>query len=193
MEFFDTRAAAEAIRQLDGNVLGSSTLRVAYSRPSPADNQDSERLGTGQGFTLGSAAYRTGIFNRSALSTPLSQQRVSETDVFGASRSPFGAQLPRSIGSRFSKHRSLPQNFGPSSPTDEYRSQLHALPPTPINPQATGRRLSEPGLPAGAVENSGMFASGRPGPGMGTRFVNPAQAIPEENRVFPERILSGEL
>ena len=53
---------------------------------------------------------------------------------------------------------------------------------------AMGRRMTEPGALRSMVSKDDIPARTRQGDGLG----NYNQGIPEQNRVFPERILSGE-
>jgi len=56
-----------------------------------------------------------------------------------------------------------------------------------------GRRLSEPGMLQGLASQADIRTRARLGQGLGGIPRNPSQAIPDENIVFPDRILSGEL
>jgi len=65
--------------------------------------------------------------------------------------------------------------------------------PTPPHLAAMGRRIAEPGTLQGLANQADIRTRARLGQGLGGVPKNPAQAIPEENRIFPERVLSGEL
>jgi hypothetical protein len=56
-----------------------------------------------------------------------------------------------------------------------------------------GRRLSEPGMLQGLASQADIRTRARLGQGLGGIPRNPSQAIPDENIVFPDRILSGKL
>jgi hypothetical protein len=53
--------------------------------------------------------------------------------------------------------------------------------------------MSEPGMLQGLTGRADIAARTRVGQGIGGVPRNPAQAIPEINRIFPDRIISGKL
>lgn len=147
-------------------------------------------------FTLGSSIYRSGAFKYDpAISERSVPNKYQAADIFGpigsapsqySSRASSQAPVPRS--STFQKHQSFPIQT-PSG----YQYDRGFSAPTPPHLAAMGRRLSEPGMLEGLASQADITARSRVGQGLGGIPRNPAQAIPESNRVFPERILSGKL
>lgn len=186
-EFFDTRMAAKAIQRLNGVPAAGGKLKVLY------DIAASETP-----YTLGSAAYRPSLLaSPTAGSSQRSPTEVSDADVFGpitrytvqrpiseAQQQPYTPATPTST---FRKHHSQPLTSSPmAQQEDTYRGQ--SLPTTPLHLMAMGRRFSEPGMLAGLASQADISARVRIGQGLGGVPRSPSQAIPEQNRVFPERV-----
>ena len=190
-EYYDTRMAAKAILQLNGVAAAGGKLKVLYDLSSPESP-----------YTLGSAAYRPVYFGSSANQTSQRSPTAStDVDVFGPTqrhgfeRSMSLAQLqphtPVTQTSVFRKHMSQPQLMS-SSPLDREQDPYgkYSLPVSavPNHLTAMGRRLSEPGTLAGLASQADISARLMNGQGIGGIPRSPSQAIPEQNRVFPDRV-----
>jgi len=172
--------ADRAVTELDGMAAVGGRLKVIY------DPDTNELIDN----TLGSSIYRTGALK---FDPPISERsrpsNYQNTDIFGpvgsnpsqySSRASSQAAVPRT--STFQKHQSFP--------TQPY---VGASTYTPPHLAAMGRRLSEPGMLQGLASQADIRTRARLGQGLGGIPRNPSQAIPDENIVFPDRILSGEL
>ncbi|WVQ78027.1 hypothetical protein IAT38_000108 [Cryptococcus sp. DSM 104549] len=216
-EFFDTRDAAQAIALLDGQTAGQALLHVNYlsSNPFASAVPTLARTASG-GLTLGSAAYVPGALGRTTSHTPRPES-TSSSDLFGYSYSTgvsasshsnlhtpstssygrlrtddvFSNRPPTSLqaeresadSARYHSPASGPWTPDAGSPA-EYETPPHIL--------ALSRRLSEPGTVQGLVNRADIAARARQRQGLGGHWnVNDRKAIPEQNRVFPERIMSG--
>lgn len=188
-EFFDTRVAAKAILQLNGVAAAGGKLKVTYDIASTESSS----------YTLGSAAYRSGPFSpmHAEQSGPSSSEAYDAADVFGpVSRhvneraTTMNPHNPHALGpqaSTFRKHLSQPL-----TPSIRHDDPYHgySLPTTPLHLAAMGRRLSEPGMLADLASRADISARVRVGQGLGGMPKSPSQAIPEQNRVFPERVFN---
>lgn len=114
--------------------------------------------------SVSSGANRQPVDMWTAMSTGSS---VATPDVFGTLGTP----------TRFVKHLSAPASLGADLPL-----QLEAM----------SRRMTEPGAIASIMNTMDISARTRLGQGLGKQWnTYDRQAIPEENRVFPERIRVG--
>ncbi|CAD6577280.1 MAG: hypothetical protein TREMPRED_001898 [Tremellales sp. Tagirdzhanova-0007] len=187
-EFYDTRDTARAIDLLDGIAVGETYLNVKYldsvHRSHPKSCLSSN---TYRSSTLGSSKYTPGIFPQSAWNHSASlhdNDQADPNDPFVGGTSSLTAFSP--TAANFLHDRSLrAPNYDFIIPTVEVSApgisssrntakrdsyNQHDGPPH-LSPMS--RRMMEPGS--------------RQGDGLGTTN----QAIPEQNRIFPERILSG--
>lgn len=184
--------AAKAILQLNGVAAAGGRLKVLYDLAAPESP-----------YTLGSAAYRPSVFGSSTgESSQRSPTESADVDVFGPTtrhvvNRPMSAaqQQPRAPvtpTTTFRKHASVPLTLSPfNRQEDPYRK--YSLPATPVHLMAMGRRLSEPGMLAGLARQADISARLRNGQGLGGIPRTPSQAIPEQNRVFPERVANRKL
>lgn len=202
-------------------MIGEARLVVRYygidTTPIASSDTPVRRDIHGQGYTLGSAAYIGGNFRSSpflrSISVPehLQQNAPAGVDPFSPLRGMLGdtsSSLSNSsavrvnyelkppsapitpvfmkrssapVGTRYTGNDSLASPFAASTGYD-----------APPHLVALERRMSEPGALQGIFNKMDISARARNGQGLGGHW-NPLdrQAIPEENRVFPERILSG--
>ncbi|WWC90114.1 uncharacterized protein L201_005047 [Kwoniella dendrophila CBS 6074] len=209
-EFFDTRNAATAIQALDSQKAGQALISVSYVQP---NIETSSCFSTSTKYTLRSAAYAPG---KLGVNDPTYRRQLDSTDssdVFGYPAS-AGASNSSSLhtpkSSTFNRIRSDQDVFGSRKPSSLYStaSQSGYSTPrswdrasmigsqtgyeTPAQLLALGRRLHEPGTVQGLINNADIEARARQGQGLGGHWNNnDRKAIPAQNRVFPERILSG--
>lgn len=163
---------------------------------------------SGPTFSLGSAAYTPGVFPRPIPLNGHSQQRDSRQtageDPFAAG---WGSNTPLVIPNNARvRYTSTPSHSYPETPDIHPQSGLiapgatyhmsyyaqtqHDVPPHLV---ALNMRMTEPGALQGIVDRCDTSARSRQGQGLGINYPPfDKQAIPEHNRVFPERILSGE-
>jgi len=210
-EFFDTRDAITAVETLDGRVVGGASLSaklLAHAVDSSA-KPDGPALhySTGASFTLGSAAYNPGSFLHAgamgnAASTSSKDRHPIGDDPFlvdpsQATPEPF-ATIPTGATSDTTYRYKTPPgetSFQGMRHSDGPReSGGYAYHETPPHLTAMGRRMTEPGALQSIVNRCDISARSRQGHGLGSSYSpHDKQAIPEQNRVFPERIVSGEL
>ncbi|OWZ80203.1 hypothetical protein C365_01154 [Cryptococcus neoformans Bt85] len=203
VDFYDTRDAAQSITDLNGRTAGQALLCVdyhdhrnrEYSYSCPSNNR---------AFSLGSAAYIPGCLSVSRLestsSDALNLTRITEgnlnlrtssnttldtlrTDDFFSSRPTSLTPSKRSVGTPdFAYSSSASWSLDKSSSDYE----------TPPRILSLSRRLSEAGTVQGLVNRADMAARARQKQGLGGHWgANDRKAIPEQNRVFPERIMAG--
>lgn len=182
--------ASRAILELNGLAAAGGRLKVTYHIP-PKEST----------FTLASASPRSVLFGppNANPSQPLRQPASSQqdADVFGPiertrSHEPYSRAAfvtPDTRSSVFRKHVSQP--LPPSERYDGAHAGYSLL-TTPLHLTAMGRRLSEPGMIADLASRADISARARIGQGLGGVPRSPSQAIPEQNRVFPERVFAGE-
>lgn len=205
VDFYDTRDAAQSITDLNGRTAGQALLCVdyhdhrnrEYSYSCPSNNR---------AFSLGSAAYIPGCLSVSRLestsSDALNLTRITEgnlnlrtssnttldtlrTDDFFSSRPTSLTPSKRSVGTPDFAYSS-----SASWPLDKSSSDYE----TPPRILSLSRRLSEAGTVQGLVNRADMAARARQKQGLGGHWdANDRKAIPEQNRVFPERIMAGEV
>lgn len=193
--FYDTRVASSAVHVLNGMDLGIARLKVRYTDSEPAQTWLSPQTPltrrSSEGFTLGSAAGAMGGFGAHRRLSP-SASHSSQQDVFGpaedrkdqvyrppalnvASTHRYSSPLsPASPDATWRKKPSL----SPTSPVSIYTSS--ASPVSPVN--TSWRRV--PSLP---LSGSTVVQTARGGGYNGDR-----KGVKPENRVHPERIISGE-
>ncbi|KAK8869880.1 hypothetical protein IAR55_000448 [Kwoniella newhampshirensis] len=218
-EYYDTRDSAQAIILLNGQRAHEALLHVAYLYPDSSTANRMQTPSTPASYTLGSAAYNQGSLPRGysgdrfprAESTAssdvfswsyttegssLSQLRTPTSSVFGRVKSEndvFGMPSPSSVHS--SKRESAPPGTRYPTPSSRGRYSIHSSHKnyeTPPQMLALGRRLGEPGTVQGLINRADIAARARQRQGLGGHWnLNDRKAIPEQNRVFPERILSG--
>jgi hypothetical protein len=181
--------AHKAILELNGLAAVGGRLKVTYDLASTE----------AQGQTLGASAYRSGplFYGDGNSANSAARQATPDADVFGpvggyGQSSGMSTPIREAIArtSTFQKHHSMPHYNSPSS---AYNTPGFSGYGTPPHLAAMGRRLSEPGMLQGLVNQADISARAKLGQGIGGVPRNPSQAIPEQNRVFPERILSGRL
>ncbi|ODO03398.1 hypothetical protein L198_02245 [Cryptococcus wingfieldii CBS 7118] len=206
VDFFDTRDAATCIRTLDGHVSGQAYVSADYYDPTPRYAPTRPTLGS-RAFSLGSAAFIPG-----SLGLPKTD---SYSDVFslGHSAESTGVHTPSSA--TFNRLRSDDDIFtsrsASLSPTKREVSAsgpaYNAASPwarrgstpavfsgadTPPRMLSLSRRLSEAGTVQGLVNKADITARARQRQGLGGHWdANDRKSIPEQNRVFPERIVAG--
>ncbi|RXK40590.1 hypothetical protein M231_02045 [Tremella mesenterica] len=186
-EFFDARHARDAIGILDGTSISGNASRARYA------SQSSQPLLERLVNTLGSSTYIGNDVRQSI--EPLLRRR----NVVSAAQDPSTGHWPSYATENKDSHETNPSSdiFGPYIPLTRPFEKHASFPPYPERPlpshlEAMSRRMSEPGTIAGIMNTMDISARSRLGQGLGRQW-NPydRQAIPEENRVFPERILSG--
>ncbi|WVN85271.1 uncharacterized protein L203_100416 [Cryptococcus depauperatus CBS 7841] len=205
VEFYDTRDAAQAIEALDRQTAGQALLHVEYYCPVNKESAPVRPSLGRQGFSLGSAAYIPGSLNvlRSnsashidilTASHPVddiySRRKSSPSSLgrFRADEDFFSSQSPSYSSSKRERNISSPispcWNKEPSTYSD-YEG-------TPSRILSLSRRLSEAGTVQGLVNRADITARAKQRQGLGGHWdVNDRKAIPEQNRVFPERITAG--
>ncbi|WRT67061.1 uncharacterized protein IL334_004027 [Kwoniella shivajii] len=210
-EFFDTRAATQAIQLLDGQKAGQALISISYLH---APLGSAQPISNPTGYTLGSAAYIPGTFSGRALSGRSQSDESTSSDVFGPKKTAqtrSSSHFGTSITSSFIRARSNQDVFGgrdsssiystaPSSsrfstPTSLDRASVigsQVSYETPAQLRALGRRLHEPGTVQGLMNSADMEARARQGQGLGGHWnLHDKKAVPPQNMVFPDRILSG--
>ncbi|WVF72272.1 hypothetical protein IAT40_007084 [Kwoniella sp. CBS 6097] len=211
-EFWDTRDAASAITLLNGQRAGQARLHVSCLYA----NNNAPRSSISPSHTLGSAAYTPGRFARSASGAISS---AASSDVFGNTGSTTegssSSQLNAPASSIFRRVRSEQDVFGSRTPSSIYSPSRHSIASsaryssprgwdrssnigsqsgreTSSQMLALSRRLDEPGTVQGLANSADIEARARQQQGLGGHWnLNDRKAIPTQNRVFPERILSG--
>jgi hypothetical protein len=206
-EFWDTRHAAAVVRQLHQQTIGEARLVVTYQSADPFTSHTSfSRPAKVQSapFTLGSSVNQLSSFSpqhanprQSYLSDSssatdyrgrvpsLSYSHTSASSGYATPQSAFSAGLYSSRdaleldGNTYvNKHRSLPAQLKitPGASFGSFGSSPRYVPPHAS--AGLDRRLSEPGHAFGVNEDAWDPKA--------------RQRIPEENRVIPARIMSGE-
>ena len=217
-EFYDTRDAASAITLLNQQEVGEARLIVGYI--SEGSRPLSQLRGTPRpSYTLSSASYTPGIFGPRDPENPTARRLLpvrnsGTSDPFSDSFTGPTAQERQAtdvmVGSASSSARgrysSPPYQSAPpfvaakrfSAPPMARRPDIVSS--TGIDPQrdppphiaAMGRRISEPGTLESIMSKLDISVRTRMGQGIGGPYYpHDKQAIPEGNRVFPERILLG--
>lgn len=190
-EFFDTRMAYRAVRELNGLAAAGGRLKVTYHIP-PRESS----------YTLASASQQSNLLGHSlgpsSYPSRLSTAHQADADVFGPVEGTSGPYQQASYPATRGESRTLTfrKHFSqPITPSDRMEGGYagHSLPSTPLHLTAMGRRLSEPGMIADLASRADISARARLGQGLGGIPRSPSQAIPEQNRVFPERVLAREL
>ncbi|ORY33730.1 RNA recognition motif 2-domain-containing protein [Naematelia encephala] len=205
VEFWDTRDASHAIDSLSQLSQGDFNISATYydtqavqrlsRKPSPPAQQAA-------GTTLGSAAYRPDSFIRNfdrTTSLPPQRPRVGwqVDDLFSTPQPPQPAgQLHRDyqwsegeLNHEYAFGTPITANTGVS---DGYEGGLASQFRVPAHLTAMSRRITEPGALQGILDQVDISARAKRGQGIGGHWhPNDRQAIPERNRVFPERIVSG--
>lgn len=204
VDFYDTRDAAQAIVDLDGRTAGEALLCVDYHDPRnkecPYPRRSNNRT-----FSLGSAAYIPGCLSvsrpESALSDPINLTRTTHSNL--DLRTPSNTALDalrtddffscRASSLTPSKRRVATPDFGCSSSASWSLDKSSSDYETPPRILSLSRRLSEAGTVQGLVNRADIAARARQKQGLGGHWdFNDCKAIPEQNRVFPERIMAGE-
>lgn len=204
VDFYDTRDAAQAIVDLDGRTAGEALLCVDYHDPRnkecPYPRRSNNRT-----FSLGSAAYIPGCLSvsrpESALSDPINLTRTTHSNL--DLRTPSNTALDalrtddffscRASSLTPSKRRVATPDFGCSSSASWSHDKSSSDYETPPRILSLSRRLSEAGTVQGLVNRADIAARARQKQGLGGHWdFNDRKAIPEQNRVFPERIMAGE-
>lgn len=176
--------------RLNGLAAMGGHIKVTYDLTSPV-------------ATLGSLAHQGGPMtpnqhHRAVQQGPMSAE-TEYHDVFGPTDRPIPAHTnayaspPSARSAVFRKYYSQPMT--PSSPSrveDGYPIG-QSLPTTPLHLAAMSQRLSEPGVLADLASRADISARARIGQGIGGIPRSPSQAIPEQNRVFPNRVFDGKL
>nr|XP_019013455.1 uncharacterized protein I206_01522 [Kwoniella pini CBS 10737]OCF52236.1 hypothetical protein I206_01522 [Kwoniella pini CBS 10737] len=206
-EFYDTRDATKAIEALDGQMADKALISVSHIQPNTTVPQTTA---SNSRYTLGSAAYVPGKLGQRSSAAFSQVSSPTSSDVFGYDTSTDSASTPLQTPrmSAFGRVRSDGDVFSPRKPSSIYSSASqsrhasgYSTPlswdrasgyETPNHMLALGRRLHEPGTVQGLINNADIEARARQGQGLGGHFnANDRKAIPAQNRVFPERILSG--
>ncbi|WWD15844.1 hypothetical protein CI109_100268 [Kwoniella shandongensis] len=217
-EYYDSRDAAHAIKLLNGQKAVEAILHVGYLIPNRPHSSAVQGSAPAASFTLGSAAYTPGSLSRVYQDNRSRTDSTASSDVFGYSHSTEGSstgQLRTPTSSVFGRVRSENDVFGARSPSSVYSNNWAPVPPNtryptpqtsdrasihsshhdydaPSHMLALGRRLGEPGTVQGLMNRADIAARARQRQGLGGHWnLNDRKAIPEQNRVFPERILSG--
>ncbi|RSH78323.1 uncharacterized protein EHS24_002042 [Apiotrichum porosum] len=191
-EYYDTRRAADAIRVLNNQAIEDGVLSVRYASDDPFQ---SEPLGgrrdyqSPSAYTLGSAAYSHSRTSSGAYLPP-----SSNNPTFNASE-PSSPSARHDLASRFDGLRV-------QSDVSQVRNALAWAPPTgpevddmypheaPPKVSPISRHLSDPGALQGMLNQMDHNARARRRQSVGWSTPD-RQAIPPENRVFPERIVAG--
>ncbi|KIR32406.1 hypothetical protein I352_05233 [Cryptococcus deuterogattii MMRL2647] len=179
VDFYDTRDAAQAIADLNGRTAGEALLCVDYHAPRNKECPYS-RHSNNRTFSLGSAAYIPGCLNlRTPFNTALDALR---TDDFFSCRASSLTPSKRSVAA---------PDFGCSSSASWSLDKSSSDYETPPRILSLSRRLSEAGTVQGLVNRADIAARARQKQGLGGHWdSNDRKAIPEQNRVFPERIMA---
>ncbi|KIR26853.1 hypothetical protein I307_05003 [Cryptococcus deuterogattii 99/473] len=179
VDFYDTRDAAQAIADLNGRTAGEALLCVDYHAPRNKECPYS-RHSNNRTFSLGSAAYIPGCLNlRTPSNTALDALR---TDDFFSCRASSLTPSKRSVAT---------PDFGCSSSASWSLDKSSSDYETPPRILSLSRRLSEAGTVQGLVNRADIAARARQKQGLGGHWdSNDRKAIPEQNRVFPERIMA---
>lgn len=205
VDFYDTRDAAQSITDLNGRTAGQALLCVDYH-----DHRDKEYLysrpSNNRAFSLGSAAYIPGCLSASRLES-------TSSDAFNLTRIADGNSDLRTP-SNMALNTLRTDDFFSSHPSSLTPSKQSVAAPdfacstspswsldksffdyeTPPRILSLSRRLSEAGTVQGLVNRADMAARARQKQGLGGHWdANDRKAIPEQNRVFPERIMAGEV
>ena len=201
----------------DGKLIVTYQSQDPFSIAPRGDKARSESESVGK-FSLGSVAYTPGSLWSSRSLRPLVQGYSNswgtrDNDAYYPGRD-YSATTPStrqgtpitpatSLGYSYNdqatgdyqtfttsnKHRSLPPTIKVSSDSNAGDSYLFG---TPSNLVAMNKRMSEPRQLENKVDRLDIFARARVGQGIGGHCdPKDRQRIPEENRVFKERILSG--
>ncbi|EAL22487.1 hypothetical protein CNBB3660 [Cryptococcus deneoformans B-3501A] len=203
VDFYDTRDAAQSITDLNGRTAGQALLCVDYH-----DHRDKEYLysrpSNNRAFSLGSAAYIPGCLSASRLES-------TSSDAFNLTRIADGNSDLRTP-SNMALNTLRTDDFFSSHPSSLTPSKQSVAAPdfacstspswsldksffdyeTPPRILSLSRRLSEAGTVQGLVNRADMAARARQKQGLGGHWdANDRKAIPEQNRVFPERIMAG--
>ncbi|KAK4688224.1 hypothetical protein P7C73_g1882, partial [Tremellales sp. Uapishka_1] len=203
-QFYDTRHATEAVKKAHNSLYKSGARAKAYlQKPDvfgTVQNTNPGRLSYSRGgSTLGSAAYSHGGLNisldgsSSSFPQPIGSGINNRRSVCSIDSSlPTATETPRSDLRR----RTFPlqssyrtdsphylEPFGPGT----YR---HDAPPH-LTSMARRMEIGEGGAVESIVDRMDISARVRRGQGLPYRNPYDRQAIPEENRVIPERITSG--
>lgn len=205
-EYYDTRRAADAIRVLNNQPIEDGSLSVRYASEDPFL---SEPLGGTPrlyqpplSYTLPSAAYP----DHARKSSYPALSRLGDRPSLFVPSEPSSPSVRHSVSGNFERlrvqidpHRK-PNDGGWGAASEAfaqheaYRTAAEVAHRTPTT--TADRRLSEPGGVQGLVSQMEANArarqqrQGHPWSGVGGQ--NERQAIPPENRVYPERVLAGE-
>ncbi|WVQ71588.1 hypothetical protein IAR50_001128 [Cryptococcus sp. DSM 104548] len=206
VEFYDTRDAATCIRTLDGHISGQAYVRAEYYDATLRYAPTRPTLGS-RAFSLGSAAFIPGSLGL------LKTDSYSDVFSFGQSGESTGVHTPSSA--TFSRLRSKDDIFtsrsaslspvkreisssgsgyNTSSPWARRGSTpaVFSEADTPPRMLSLSRRLSEAGTVQGLVNKADITARARQRQGLGGHWdANDRKSIPEQNRVFSERIVAG--
>jgi hypothetical protein len=206
------------VNKLDGAVVGTGRLVVNFQHKDPfiahPDNAKSYIASppAPPNYTLGSAVSRGNLFG---FETHSSIQQTSRRASHQVSHSeprtlPATAPLSRYATPRSSSEEwyrrashSDPTTYTPApvwtnqvKVTPGVQAHPHRPSHAPSPPQhieAFGRRAQDPAVLQGVLNSMDITARVRSGQGLGPAYDHrDRQRIPEENRVIPERIMSGE-
>ncbi|KIR58672.1 hypothetical protein I314_05511 [Cryptococcus bacillisporus CA1873] len=203
VDFYDTRDAAQAIADLDGRTAGEALLCVDYYDPRNKECPYSRRSNN-RTFSLGSAAYIPGCLSmsrpESALPDPVNLTRTTHSNL--DLRTPSTTALDalrtddffscRASSLTPSKRSVATLDFGCNSSASWSLDKSSSDYETPPRILSLSRRLSEAGTVQGLVNRADIAARARQKQGLGGHWdSNDRKTIPEQNRVFPERVMAG--
>ncbi|KAL1413545.1 hypothetical protein Q8F55_001319 [Vanrija albida] len=195
-EFYDTRAAAEAIRLLHNQSVEAGILRAVYRSEDPFHSEPivPTRAATTlvpPSYTLGSAAFLNAHHPSQGSASNLVSNSLFDRyqGIFApldssAPTSPYG-QLTSSTMDHFSIE-SEPSMISPKG--GEWQPWASQPDPLPTQVQGIPRQMTEPAALQGILNQMDLSARARQRQGW---TAADRQAIPAENRVHPERILHG--